>query len=153
MKPNLVPVGMILLVLLSAISASALTIPSADRSHHESAVAGTNTTTVRYPVVRIDMPATSGLNVTNDGFVTETGFGFGVNWDLGIGILCLTNLTVTGGPLTVKPLSGNELVLNPGDSLSVLFGVFHYCVYQPPDSLPRGFLMGWFIGVTITQSR
>lgn len=152
MRPRLITLGFILLLLLSFATASARTIPTTHHALQERTASGTNTTTLTYPMIRIDMPATSGLNVTNDGFVTESGFGIGLSWDVGVGVLGLVNLTVIDGPLTIKTPDGEELTLNPGDNLTVLFGVFHYCIYQPPGSFPKGFLIGRFMGVTIQHT-
>jgi hypothetical protein len=110
-----------------------------------------NITTLRFTMARIVTPATTDLVLTNDGYVSESGFAGPLNINFGYGILILVRLMVTNGTAAVEPLTSDPIILNPGDNITVLFGTYHYLIQLPQQEEPRGHLVGRFLGVTIEK--
>jgi hypothetical protein len=140
-----------LLILLVPL-ATAIPITPIQRTPYDSTTAQTtNVTTQAFVMVRVLLPATSNLKLVNNGSLSESGFASPLNINFGYGHVAGAKLMVENGTLAVEPLTHAPITLNPGDNITVLFGLFHFLIYSPPDKTPRGFLIGRFFGVVIEK--
>jgi hypothetical protein len=99
-----------------------------------------------YSFVKIIMPTGSDLRLINDGWDIATG-GSLFRLIIEVGIVLNVWYVVIGGNITVKPLTGPSIILNPGDQLTVTFGTFH--IFGWGEEGDKYLLVGRFYGVTL----
>lgn len=144
--------SVLLVALLLASTTPASPLPQTTNiPEHHPISQSSNGTTQTFIMARMVMPATANLFLLNNGYLSNSGFAFPGNIDIGYGFLAGAKLMVENDSLVIEPLSHFPVILNPGDNLSVLFGTFHYFTIYPPNQPARGVLVGRFIGVTIEK--
>ena len=151
MKPRILSLIMALCLVFTATATASALSPHTSAFNDEHSSQATKTT-LRYPFVKMIMPATSNLYQINMGYLSSFGFG-GSNFASYIGYAVFVKFMVVDGNITMKPVNQESILLHPGDNITVLFGTYHGFLWSSNggDSLDKGRLIGRFLGVTIEK--
>lgn len=147
MKGKIFFTSIIILLIFTSISSSGSMLSS---NHSTNTQEINDKAIFKFRMVKILMPL--GSNIKPNYLHPEGGIHLHrLNLDIGWGIVLFNKLTVDPGPITVQPLIYDPMILNTGDTISVLFGTYHYIYYYPSQSEEKFLLIGRFYGVTVEK--